>query len=105
MRAEVLAFLQALALVAIAVVVSTLPDATFNAARGALLVASALMLGAIALSVVVRPMRGALFGLFGVPHVEEGPLIATPEEMRALVRPLLLALGVMGVALFATLLR
>lgn len=96
---------QLVGLALVVVLVSRLPAETFAATQTFLLVAGALLLLAVALAVALRPVRLALFRAFGVRHNEEGPAAAGPEEMRALVRPVLAALACLAVAGLAALLR
>lgn len=82
-----------------------LPDAAFGQAQTFLLVFGALLLLLVAVAIVVRPVRLALFRFYGVRHAEAGPATADPEEMRLLLPALVPALVALAAAGVAALLR
>lgn len=97
--------LQLVGLALVTLLVSRLPDDVFALTQTLLLVAASLLLLAVALAVVVRPIRLRLFQLYGVAHDTAGPATADGEEARGLVGPVLTALACLFVAMVSALLR
>lgn len=82
-----------------------LPDPAFGQAQSFLLVFGALLLLLVAVAIVMRPVRHALFRFYGVRYSENGPATADPEEMRAMLPALVPALVALAAAGLAALLR
>ncbi|HEX2022073.1 MAG TPA: hypothetical protein VHH36_05125 [Candidatus Thermoplasmatota archaeon] len=101
------AMAQLLALVLIAVVLSRLPAQAFASAQATLVVASGVLLLALAAAVLLAPVRRVLARAFLTPPPREAGAFALPQgdEARGLVRPALAALACLAAAGMAALLR
>lgn len=107
MRREAAWMATALGLVAITLLVSSLPDATFAATQTALLVAAGALVLLAAAALFLAPARRLQRVIFMTPAHETAGVfaVATPEEMRASLRPVLAALAALAVAGAAAALR
>lgn len=80
-----------------------LPEREFGQAQTILLAFAGIVLLVVALAVVLRPVRHALFRFYGVAYAEEGPAMAEAEDVRGLlpaVATALVALVAAGLAAF-----
>lgn len=82
-----------------------LSDEVWAITQAFLLVVAAGLLLVLALAMVLRPLRLAVFRLYGVAHDVSGPATATPEETRGLLLPLFTALACLFVAMAGAVLR
>jgi hypothetical protein len=92
---------------AIAWLLTRLPADVLAATKAALYVAASAILLLVAAAVVLRPARALERALFGLPLRADGPFFGVvPErEMRAALRPLVVAGICFGVAVVAGLIR
>lgn len=94
-------------LVLVAVLVSRLPSAHFASAQASLLLAAGALVLLVAAATLFAPARRLQRRIFLTPYVERGGAfaVATPEEMRGAVKPVLAAVACLLVAALSTALR
>lgn len=107
MRGGRLVVALALGSAAIAWLLSRLPPAVFAATEAALYVAASAVLLLVAAAMLLRPARALERAVFGLAMDVEGPLVGPPRErdLRAVLRPLVVAGVCLAVAVVAGLLR